>query len=407
MKKFMLLLFLCLASPAQAQLKEFAHLYDIDLNEEIPLVWRLQKEYKKETSEYDWRYDFTWRIPSGFNYDFKQKIKYFGAFEKRIESADEESLLRELKRIPKVFYPYIGPMLHNVKGLSGKILDLPGIKETKNKFPDKIASRFQHIPHLEFLSPELYIYLMPQLWGEDLDTLEFPHQQQQQPKDVPNIRINPEFIHNVKKSVPVENYWLGATPKKNDWDIRNYYADVNTPLSGADVKAFVATLDGLMKFRLQKDYEIRNIMIDPLIGYWEEKQGVDRTVSFLKTVVNPCQTIVRKIKWTGLQAEFQKVIGEQAFGLDDWAYTCDKTLKAYRVASIPAAYATTLKLLRKGYIYRELQKYDFTPEEIMTQKYFLEAIEQLFSKNPNDIKVVKPYKEQIFQKLLKFKNHYL
>lgn len=401
------LFFLCASMPAWAQLKEFEHIYDIDLDEDIPLVWRLQKEYEKENSAYDWRYDFTWRIPSGFNYDFKRKIKYFGAIEKRIENADEEGLLRDLHRMPKEFYPYVGPMLHTVRGLSGKILDLPGIKETKNKFPNKIASRLQNIPDLQFLSPELYIYLMPQLWGEDMDTLEFPHQQNNQPENIPNVRINPEFIRLVKKQVPISRYWLGAKPQMEELKLRNYVADVDTPLTNSDVKAFIATLDDLFKFRLQKDYEIRNIMIAPLINYWDQKQGVENTVSFLKTVVNPCQSLVRKIKWTGLQSEFQKVIGKQSFGLDDWAYTCDKTLKAFRVVSIPNAYATTLKLLRRGYIYRELQKYNFTPEETKQQKYFLEATLQLYKTTQNDLKAVKPYQKQLFEKLLPFKHHFM
>ena len=152
---FFCLLFMLIPANADAQLKEFEHLYDVDLDEEIPPLWRLKKEYDKATSLYDWRYEYTWRIPSGFNYDFKQKIKYFGSVEKRIPNADEEAILRDLKRMPEEFYPYVGPMLHNVKGLSGKILDMPGIKETKNKFPQKVASRLQNIPNLKFLSPRL------------------------------------------------------------------------------------------------------------------------------------------------------------------------------------------------------------------------------------------------------------
>lgn len=403
---FFCLLCVMISANANAQLKEFEHIYDIDLDEKIPLLWRVKKEYMKETSLYDWKYEYTWRIPSGFNYDFKQKIKYFGSVEKRIQNDDEESLLRDLKRMPKEYYPYIGPMLHNMKGLSGKILDMPGIKETKNKLPSKIASRLQDLPNLKFLSPELYIYLMPQIWGEDMDTLEFPHQKDSKPQDIPNIKINPEFIKNIKKKVPVSDYWLGAKTKSKKYDIRNYTADADTPLSNADVKAFINTLDGLFRFRLQKDYEIRNILVDQLIGFWEEKQGIDRNVSFLKTVVNPCQTIVRKIKWTGLRNEFQKVIGEQSFGLDDWAYTCEKTLKAYRVVDIPYGYTAMLKIVRKGYFYRLLERY-YTPEEIQQIKYFIEATLHLYDTTPHDVEIVKKHKDQLFQKLLKFKNHFM
>ena len=66
-----------------------------------------------------------------------------------------------LMMLPKEYYPYIGPMLHTFPGISDRILMLPGIKETKNKFPERIAPQLQGIEDLEFLSPHLYILLIP------------------------------------------------------------------------------------------------------------------------------------------------------------------------------------------------------------------------------------------------------
>ena len=160
MKKFLFLLFLWMSAfPAHAQLKGYIHIYDVDLQENIPYLWRVHEDFKKDTALYDRKYDYKWRIPTVFNSDFRRKIKTFGSVEKRFNNPDEDAILRDLQRMPKAFYPYIGPMLHNMRGLSGKILDRPGIKETKNKFPDKIASRMQNIPDIEFVSPDLYLFL--------------------------------------------------------------------------------------------------------------------------------------------------------------------------------------------------------------------------------------------------------
>lgn len=401
MKKFLYTLLMMLYTiPAHSQLKEYIHLYDVDLQEQIPYLWRVHEEYKKDNSYYDRKYDYKWRIPSVFNSDFRQKIKTFGSVEKRFDNPDEEELLRDLKRIPKAMYPYIGPMLHNVRGLSGKILDMPGIKETKNKFPDKIASRLRDIPDIEFVTPDLYLFLSPQFWGEDLNTLEFP-KELSEPVEPSRIRINPQFIRRIREKVKISDFYPGAAPKVPDLGLRNYTADKNTPLSGADVQAFLNTFDGLEKFRKTGYNELNLIMIDSLINYWDDKNGTDKQVSFLKSVVNPCQTIVRKVKWAGLRSQFQDAIGGEAFGLDDWAYTCDKTMKAYRVLSMKQPHIAIINALRRGYPYTQLDKLKFTPEERLRQRYFLEAVLHLYDSNSADLAAVRPFYKQITEKLLK------
>lgn len=402
MKKIIGVALLCLLSfPAAAQLKDYMHIYDVDLQEDIPFLWRVHEDYKKDTALYDRKYDYRWRIPTVFNSDFRQKIKTFGAVEKRFENPDEEEILRTLQRMPKAFYPYVGPMLHNMKGLSGKILDLPGIKETKNKFPDKIASRLQNIPNIEFVSPDLYIYLSPQFWGEDLNTLEFPKELTEQEEEVPNIRINPEFVRKVKAKINISDFYPGAQPKAPRLGVRHYVADKNTPLSGADVQAFLNTFEGLEKFRKSNGNELNLIMMDTMINYWDDKNGTDREVSFLKGVVNPCQTIVRKVKWSGLRSQFQEAIGDEAFGLDDWAYTCDKVIKAYRVLNMPQAYIASVKALRRGYPYTVLDKLALSPEERIRQRYFLEAVLHLYDTNATDVTAVKPFNRQVHDMLMK------
>lgn len=402
MKRFIYLILMFLwVTPCRAQLKEYAHLYDIDLKEDIPLVWRIKKEYQKETSLYDWKYDFSWRIPSVFNYEFKQDIRNFGAFEKRLANPTEDGILAELKRMPKAYYPYVGPVLHTIKGLSGKVLDLPGIKETKNKFPEKIASRFQNIPNIESVSPDLYIFLSPQFWGEDLASLEFPQIADEKPQKTPKIHINPEYIRKIKEKVRMSDYGGGKSPD-TPLGIRHFTADKDTPLSAADVKAFINTLDGIKKFSLSGSNGLRLLMIEPIITYWDTKNGVNENVAFLRNVVNPCQSLVRKVKWAGLREKFQEAIGVEGFGLDDWAYTCDKTIKAYRVNTLPMTHMTIIKLLRKGYYYRILDDMPgYSDEERKTFRYFLEASVHLYDTTETNLEAMRADKINIRNKVVK------
>lgn len=399
---FFIIALILVNAPCHAQLKEFAHIYDVPADENIPNTLQLEKEYRKSVSDYDWHYDFSWNIPPVFDKEFSANIQYFGNVEKRINSADEEKLLQELKRIPPVFYPYIGPMLYKVPGLSGKILDLPGIKGTKHQFPKRIASKLSNIPNIEFVSPELYIFLMPQIFGENTGSLEFPQLSDSRP-NIPAVRIKRAFLDRLAEKVPAQDFALDAPQKKKKDNPRHYNADQNTPLSTADVSAFIDTLDVLQNFQSSGRHEIDFIAIGGLISYWDEKNGIDKNVSFLKSAVNPCQSIARKVKWLGLRNEFQQVIGTQAFGLDDWAYTCDKTLKAFRAASQNNAYTTTLNLLKKGYAYKMINQFSYyTPQERQTHKYFIEAVIQMFDSTPENIAAIRPEVDRLREKLLPF-----
>ena len=406
MRIWFVIICLLIALPAQAQLKDYAHFYNVDLEEPIPQIWRLKKDYAKANSRYNWNYDFSWRIPTTFDSGFKKQIKTFGSVEKRIDNPDEESLLRDLQRIPRSLYPYIGPMLHRMRGLSGKILDLPGIKETKNKFPERIADRMRNIPNIEKISPELYVYISPQFWGEGMNSLERPSLLQNQPETMPDIRIKPDFIRELMSKVKASDFGQDKNPQPAEIGFRHFNADINTPLSSADVRAFVGTFDALDKFRKHNGNELKLIMIDPLIQYWEQQNGVPEEISFLKQVVNPCQTIVRKVKWTNLQDEFQQAVGAYGFGLNDWAYTCDKVIKAYRVHNMPQAYVSTLKLQRKGYYYKFFDPYLFDDEEKRQVRYFLEAFVWTYDTDMNNIEAILPYNQELREKLYDLDMHF-
>jgi len=407
---YRIFLFCCLiltAVPAYAQMEAYSALYEVDIDEEIPMVWRLKQEREKAVSRYYWGYDFNWRIPTVFKTDFRQNIKNFGTIEKRLNNPDEESLLRDLKRLPPSVYPYFGPVLHTIRGLSGKILDLPGIKGTKHKFPERIAGVMQDIPDIEFLSPELYIYLSPQLWGEDLQALEFPQiAADQKPEDFPDMRINPEFIRKIKAAVKASDYGAGKKGPPPQPGFRHFNPDKNTPLSAVDVAAFIATFDALEEFRRRNDNELRLFMVSPLINYWDEKNGTPKEIAFLRQAVNPCQTIIRKVRWSGLQEEFQQAIGAQGFGLNDWAYTCEKTIKAFRVHNMPQAFVSTLQLLRSGYYYPILDKYAADATEKQQIRYFLEAFGHMYETNLENIKAIKPHNRELRQKLFRLDMHF-
>lgn len=390
------LILLLHAVPLNAHSASAEKLFDVNLKEKIPPINQLRQEYNNKYSLYNRKYYYRWQMPSEFNNDFHNVITNFGSIEKRLENTTEEELLQKIKQLPPELYPYIGPALHTVPGFSGKILDLPGIKETKNKFPSRIAADLEDIPYLEFASPTLYLYLMPEIWGEK-SSIERPIPKIKSRQNPHPIRPNPEFIARIKKNVPIENFTIGAQNKSAKPSVRHFIAYKNTPLSGADVKAFIATKDRINDFINHEDNQLKMILIDSLIRFQDEKNGVDSTVSYLKNVVNPCQSIVRKVKWLGKYSEFLKAVEEQGFGLDEWAYTCDKTLKAYRVAVTPSGDFGTIRLARSGKYAQILKDYTVSPQEWQRAAYYVAAYGQMHNTASADIDAVRPYLPQLRQ----------
>jgi len=389
------ILALIISLPAQAQYKEFDQWYEVDLDEEIPPLYKLRNEYEKENSQYRWNYDFRWNMSSLFNAEFKKHITNFGTIEKHIGDADEDELLQTIKRMPKPLYQYIGPLLHTQRGLSGKILDFPGIKETKHQFPQQIASRFRDIPGIEFASPEMYVYLNPLLWGEDMASIEKPKEAPKPKVKQPRLRINPEFIHKIKMKVRAVDYTGAATASSKDLDLRHFNPDKNTPLSKADVRAFARTLNNLNQFRYNNANELKMIMVEVLMNYWDIRNGVPQDILLHRQMVNPCQSFVRKIRWANLQHEFQNIIGEQGFGIKDWAYTCDKVIKAHRVHNASADMIQAVKLQRKDFYYPEMLPFFITERETVQTRITLDSFKRMYDTTQADIEAIKPYNNKL------------
>ncbi|MBQ7633056.1 MAG: hypothetical protein IJS88_02965 [Alphaproteobacteria bacterium] len=405
MKFFYLVLTLLISLPVQAQLNQYNKLHTVDLDEEIPPLQPLQREYDKATSRYRWNYDFRWNMPSLFNSEFKKQITDFGIIEKRIANADEEWLLRELKKLPKQMYQYIGPLLHTKRGLSGKILDLPGIKETKHKFPTQVASPFRNMPNLEFASPAMYLYLNPLIWGEDMASLEIPQEVENPKKKRPRMRINPNFLHKIKSRIKATDYASTPSTKPVELDLRHFNPTVSTPLSKADVRAFIRTFGALDKFRRHNNNEIRLIMIDSLINYWDTKNGIPENILLFRQIVNPCQHYVRKIRWLNLQNEFQTAIGTQGFGIKDWAYTCDKIIKAHRVHNAPSGMIWGARQQKRNALYPAMEPFLISAEEKQQMHFLLDSYARMYSTRLRDIEAIKPYNNTLRHKFLNFGKH--
>ncbi len=382
--------------------QDYAKYFKIDMDAPLPSFEELAQKYADPKDLYDKKYDYGWNISEIFDEIFRVRIAANGKRENRIPFKSEEMLLNMLQSVPKEIYPYIGPYMHTVPGIPEKILNLPGIKETKNKFPERIAPQLADIPDLEFLSPSLYFILMPEAWPQNLPKQEQPYIRSSYPKVV----YDAEFYKKIKKLVPAERFFQGneKTKKVTRSDFRTLEPTQTSLLTAADVKAFSETLDEVKEFGERDGNYINTYNAGIFLDMYEIENGIGiKDNNQIKDQVNPCQRLIQKIKILGKnkENEFLTIVGKKGFTLNTWAYTCDKTIKAYRVSKVNRATIKELKAYSKGLYQPEITAY--SPRKPSFQMSTIQGILEMYKAPMSDVIEVRKNRRILDEKFKKMK----
>ena len=214
------------------------------------------------------------------------------------------------------------------------------------------------------------------------------------------VMHNPEFFEKINAMVPEEMFYPDAPEqtKLTLSDIRTLEPTLNSPLTSADVKAFVGTLDRVNAFTKDlKTYDRINTA-GMLIDMWEKEQGKGTQVSMLKDLVNPCQRLVQKVKYAGLEREFSKLINADGFDIEGWAYTCDKTVKAYRVSMLTRSVMAGILKYKQG-VYDSWR--DIAGERVGNlQRETVEAILEMYKAPMSDVLETRKNRSELRRKII-------
>ncbi len=379
--------------------QDYAHYFEINLDEKLPSLSELSKKYAQEEI-YDYKYDYSWNIEDVFDSQFRQRILDNGKREKRLVFPEEKVFVQMIESVPKELYPYIGPYMHTVPGIPEKVLNIPEIKATKNKFPEKIAPQLQNIPDIEFVSPSLYFILMPEAWPDNQRYMEMPNFYASYPK----VEYKHDFYNKIKKLVPVSQFAPDAKKEKkvSRSDFRTVQPTQTSLLTAADVAAFADTLDGVLKFSKENtnfsDLHRAGMLLD--MYEVDEKKGIPNN-NQIKDMVNPCQRLVQKLQILGpkKEVEFLKIVAPKGFDLKTWAYTCDKTIKAYRLAQINRKTLFELKAYSKGLYLPAIRQYNLDAQ--MFQMSTMQAILEMYKAPMSDVIEVKKNRKILKDKFKK------
>ena len=335
------------AVSAEAGVADFADFFVIDLeNDDLPSLTELEA-LTAEKDNYNKNYGSFYDLQGDFDRDFYVMTAEYGSREKRIKGESEDLYLEFLAMTPKKYYQYLGPMLFEVPNMSEKILNLPGIKETKNKFPTRIAPQLKDVENLEFMSPALYFLLMPEAWPGFYQNIEQPQRIPYKPKVV----YDKDFYAAIKKLVKPEKFMPGYQEenKLGKSDLRTLHPDKNSVLTAADIEAFVTTIDAVDSWAKEPQNEFWLSRVGIMLMTYEHQQGIGKYVpAGLKDLVNPCARLVQKARILNKELELASIVAKEGFTLNEWAYTCDKTIKAYRLANVRAEVVTAIREYKRG-----------------------------------------------------------
>ena len=158
--------------------------------------------------------------------------------------------------------------------------------------------------------------------------------------------------------VPPEDFAPGAKPKEPlKSRLRTINPDANSPLTSKDIQAFARTLEALVGYSDDIYNKAKIIEAGNLLDAWENSQGKGAILPNLKDLVHPCQRLVQKIKMQGMDIEFSNIISQEGFNMEEWGYTCDKTIKAYRVLKMTRLELMTLLLYKRNVYQNQLNLY--------------------------------------------------
>ena len=382
----------CSAMAVSREAVDYTALFAVNLDEPLPGFDELKQRYGKNTI-YDRRYEFSWNIGQKFDEVFAQTILAYGGSDKRLKNTAEDELVAMIEALPPETYPYIGPYLHTIPDMSPKILNMPGIKETKNKFPERIAPEAQGIKNLEFLSPYLYYLLMPEIWPSYAYRAENV-KLKPQPK-APKLMYNQGFFDMVRAMVPPEEFYPNSGEAKVSWkqSLRTPNPSLSSNLTTADVEAFVETLPEVEKYAAQKGKTEELIVAGMLVNAYENEQGKALPVNSLKDMVNPCQRLAQRVRLIGDENEFMQIVGKQGMTLDEWAYTCDRVIKAYRVSNMSASDVTAVLNYKQG-VY--ISSVTDLPEYLRAgQLAAMYAVVAMYSAPLSDVAAVRPLRKAL------------
>ncbi len=245
--------------------------------------------------------------------------------------AHEQKLMKTFFDVPFEYRQYVFPALHKSRAISYKTRTMPGVIEWRGKVPTRLAPEVQDFAkeHLQYLSPYMYPYLMPEMWASYLEK-----------QDVPKKQVLPREV-----SLDDESFFKVIKPQYRTLEERGIYPLQLRPesqgdMSKQDVTKVMTVINGLKKYAEGPEGEKRFIEI---------ALALPRTAVY-EAIENPCASLVNRMYQTGHGSFVENELQQSQMTRAEFTDKCDRVIKAFRVAKTHPNVVRDVLQKKKAYL---------------------------------------------------------
>lgn len=322
------------------------------------------------------------------------ETSYPGGLEAMVEANERigDEIYQLIMALPKYAYQYVGPFIHDMPHVPDRVLNIPGIKETKGKLPTRIAPQMQEYvkKYGKYMSTHFYIYLMPEAWA----TPEREKRIYKYDKIIPIKNGKPEGLFNVNVRSIFTKYRMPDAEKYRTGEALEKIFRPQTPagqvtptssITEGDVEAALASFQSI-------EETLGTNRFDKFHTALRDMALSDNNL--MGELLNPMQTLVDKINRLPEKEKFAQAVARHGFTPESWALTVDKMIKARRVAKMSPGIALTLATWRR--LKKPPKYFDMlTPYNRQVSWDSIQLFLGMYSSTPENVLAVKNYGDNI------------
>ena len=281
----------------------------------------------------------------------------------------DQAILELIPQIDPLYHQYVFPAFHKMTALSHRIRTMPEIARWRGKVPTRIAPEVQGKDpyNWQYLSPYLYIYLMPEMWPSF-------YRETQPVKPTITRQINWKNPKEAQRAFDASEQRMAIQKEIQQ------RAQINAEggLTEQDKQAVYQVFSDLVEF--SKTREGKAVFAHVVVALDSDK--------IYDAMARPCASMVQRMHEIQMESFLTPALDKAQLSEKDFIEKCERVTRAYRVAhSSPEMAMYIIRLQRK------LKRNPSAKEAVMWK-----ALIDMFSVSVADVQSVLPEKNK-WQKL--------
>lgn len=277
----------------------------------------------------------------------------------------DQAILDLIPQLPPAHYQYVFPAFHEMSALSHRLRTMPEIAKWRRKVPTRLAPEVEgQGPYgWRYLSPFLYIYLMPEMWPSYYKENEAP-----------------------KLEITRQIDWTNADDVRQAFEQFSHVEDLRKSLSARaaiDVEGGVSEQDMRMVHQVFSDLVALSETPEGKAIFSHVVVALDSDKIY-PAMARPCASLTERMRAIGMGSFLDPVLAKAQVSEADFVEKCERITRAYRVSQSTPEMALYIIGLKK--------KLKDNPTASVAPIW--RALIEMFSVSMADVQAVYPHRDQ-------------